>query len=224
MANIAENLKEVRENISVTAEKCGRTKEDVRLVAVTKTYGVDVINEAIDLGVTDIGENRVQEILEKYDHVKPVRWHLIGHLQRNKVKYIIDKVAMIESVDRVSLADEIDKQAKKHGLKMKVLVEVNAGEEENKGGVLLADLKNMLSYVKGKENLELCGIMSVFPIGAEESLYEKVKQAYDEYKQEYNLSILSMGMSNDYITAVKHGATEVRLGSALFGARDYTKR
>ena len=107
---------------------------------------------------------------------------------------------------------------------MQVLVEVNAGEEESKGGVILSELEDMLSYVKSKENLILCGIMSVFPIGADDSLYAKVQSAYNLYKDKYALSVLSMGMSNDYITAVKHGATEVRLGSALFGARDYSKR
>ena len=212
------------ENILKNIEE-NKIGQQVTIVCATKTRSCEIINSLPSYSLNIAGENRVQELLEKYDKIyKNIEIRIIGQLQTNKVKYIIDKVAMIESVDRVSLADEIDKQAKKHGLKMKVLVEVNAGEEENKGGVLLADLKNILSYVKNKENLELCGIMSVFPIGAEESLYEKVKQAYDEYKQEYNLSILSMGMSNDYITAVKHGATEVRLGSALFGARDYTKR
>lgn len=212
------------ENILKNIEE-NKIGQKVTIVCATKTRSSEIINSLPSYSLNIAGENRVQELLEKYEQIdKNIELRIIGQLQTNKVKYIIDKVAMIESVDRTSLADEIDKQAKKHGLKMKVLVEVNAGEEENKGGVLLSDLGNMLSYVKNKENLELCGIMSVFPIGADETLYEKVKQAYDEYKQEYNLSILSMGMSNDYITAVKHGATEVRIGSALFGARDYTKR
>lgn len=212
------------ENILKNIEE-NKIGQKVTIVCATKTRSSEIINSLPSYSLNIAGENRVQELLEKYEQIdKNIELRIIGQLQTNKVKYIIDKVAMIESVDRTSLADEIDKQAKKHGLKMKVLVEVNAGEEENKGGVLLSDLENMLSYVKNKENLELCGIMSVFPIGADETLYEKVKQAYDEYKQEYNLSILSMGMSNDYITAVKHGATEVRIGSALFGARDYTKR
>ena len=212
------------ENILKNIEE-NKIGQQVTIVCATKTRSSEIINSLPSYSLYIAGENRVQELLEKYDQIdKNIELRIIGQLQTNKVKYIIDKVAMIESVDRTSLADEIDKQAKKHGLKMKVLVEVNAGEEENKGGVFLSSLEDMLSYVKGKENLELCGIMSVFPIGADESLYEKVKQAYDKYKQKYNLSILSMGMSNDYITAVKHGATEVRLGSALFGARDYTKR
>ena len=115
MSYISENLKAVRENIEESCKGANRSSNSVRLIAVTKTYGVDVINEAIDCGVLDIGENRVQEILEKYDHVKPVRWHLIGHLQRNKVKYIIDKVQLIHSVESFELAKEIDRQAKKLG-------------------------------------------------------------------------------------------------------------
>ena len=140
------------------------------------------------------------------------------------VKYIIDKVSLIESVDRESLVDEIDKQAKKHGIKMPVLVEINAGAEESKGGVTLESVESMLDYVKSKENLIQKGLMSVFPVGADESLYAKIKHTYDTFKDKYALSVLSMGMSNDYITALKHGATEIRLGTALFGARDYSKR
>ena len=215
-----ENLETILKNIN--DNKIG---QDVTIVCATKTRSADIINALPSFGLTIAGENKVQELLEKYDAVNEnIQWRIIGQLQTNKVKYIIDKVSMIESVDRESLADEIDKQAKKHNKKMQVLVEVNAGEEESKGGIKLSELENMLSYVKSKENLILCGIMSVFPIGADESLYEKVQCAYNQYKDKYALSVLSMGMSNDYITAVKYGATEVRLGSALFGARDYSKR
>ena len=215
-----ENLETILKNINDN-----KTAQEVTVVCATKTRSAEIINSLPSYSLNIAGENKVQELLEKYDAVdKSIEWRIIGQLQTNKVKYIIDKVSMIESLDRVSLADEIDKQAKKHNKKMKVLVEVNAGEEESKGGVKLSELEELLSYVKGKENLILCGIMSVFPIGADESLYAKVKQAYDSYKDKYALSVLSMGMSNDYITAVKHGATEVRLGSALFGERDYSKR
>ena len=215
-----ENLETILKNVN--ENKIG---QEVTIVCATKTRSAEIINALPSFSLNIAGENKVQELLEKYDTVdKNIEWRIIGQLQTNKVKYIIDKVSMIESVDRVSLADEIDKQAKKHNKKMQVLVEVNAGEEESKGGVKLSDLEEMLSYVKSKENLILCGIMSVFPIGADERLYAKVEQAYNFYKDKYDLSILSMGMSNDYITAVKHGATEIRLGSALFGVRDYSKR
>ena len=125
MSEISANLKMVRETICAAAKKTGRTGEDITLIAVTKTHPPEMINEAIDCGVTDIGENKVQEIVEKYDKVKPVRWHLIGHLQTNKVKYIIDKVHMIHSVDSVRLMEEIDRQAKKHGVVMNILIQIN---------------------------------------------------------------------------------------------------
>jgi pyridoxal phosphate enzyme (YggS family) len=214
-----ENLKVILDNI-----KKYKTAEEVTIVCATKTRSAEIINTLPSFSLNIAGENKVQELLEKYDDVdKNIKWHFIGQLQTNKVKYVIDKVSLIESVDRISLVDEIDKQAKKHGIKMGVLVEINAGEEDSKGGVSIENLEETLLYVNSKENLELKGIMSVFPIGADESLYAKVKQAYDTYKDKYSLSILSMGMSNDYITALKYGATEIRLGTALFGARDYTK-
>ena len=135
MSEIKTNLEEVRKKIKIAAEKSGRNEDDITLVAVTKTYPPEKINEAIDLGVTDIGENKVQEIMDKYDSVKPVRWHLIGHLQTNKVKYIIDKVYMIHSVDSVHLMEEIDRQAKKHDVVMKILIQVNISGEETKFGI-----------------------------------------------------------------------------------------
>ena len=134
MSYIAENLESIRKGIKDAAESAGRSVADVKLIAVTKTYGVDVINEAIDCGVTDIGENRVQEIMEKYDHVKPVRWHLIGHLQKNKVKYIINKVSLIHSVDSFGLAEEINKQAAKIDKVQDILIQVNVSGEERKFG------------------------------------------------------------------------------------------
>ncbi len=215
-----EDLDLIRKNINEN-----KTADEVTIVCATKMRSAEVINELPSYSLYIAGENKVQELLEKYDFVrKDIEWRIIGQLQTNKVKYIIDKVSLIESVDRESLADEIDKQAKKHGIKMKVLVEINAGEEESKGGVKISDLDAMLEYVSAKENLSLVGLMSVFPIGADECLYAKVKDVFDKYKDKYALTVLSMGMSNDYITAVKYGATEVRLGSALFGARDYSKR
>ncbi|MBE5732903.1 MAG: YggS family pyridoxal phosphate-dependent enzyme [Clostridiales bacterium] len=215
-----ENLRVILDNINKY-----KTVDNVTIVCASKTRSAEIINTLPSFSLFTVGENKVQELLEKYDDVdKSMTWHFIGQLQTNKVKYIIDKVSLIESVDRKSLADEIDKQAKKHGIKMSVLVEINAGAEESKGGVTVENVEEMLSYVKNKENLELKGIMSVFPVGADESLYAKIKHTYDAFKDKYSLSILSMGMSNDYVTALKYGATEIRLGTALFGARDYSKR
>ena len=133
--SIGENIKHVVELKNQAAEKSGRSGDDVLLVAVTKLHTVEEINEAIDCGITDIGENKVQEIMDKFDHVKPVRWHLIGHLQTNKVKYIIDKVSMIHSVDSLKLAQEINKRAEQHGLDMDILIQVNSAMEESKFGI-----------------------------------------------------------------------------------------
>lgn len=214
-----ENLKVVLDNVNKY-----KTVEEVSIVCATKTRSAQVINTLPSYSLFIAGENKVQELLEKYDSVdRQIKWHFIGQLQTNKVKYIIDKVSLIESVDRVSLADEIDKQAKKRGIKMPVLVEINAGAEESKGGVTIDALEQMLQYVSNKENLVLKGVMSVFPTTASESLYAKIKHTYDEFKDKYSLSVLSMGMSNDYVTALKYGSTEIRLGTALFGKRDYTK-
>ena len=213
---LKDNLKTVLDNI----EK-NKTASCVTVLCATKTVPSEIINTLPSYGLSVVGENKVQELLDKYHLVKGVEWRIIGRLQTNKVKYIIDKVSLIESVDRQSLADEIDKQAKKHGIKMKVLVQINGGDEENKGGVAVEDLKPLLDYVKAKENVELVGVMSVFPKFASEELYAKVQRAYEKYKDEYGLTVLSMGMSEDYATAVKYGSTEVRLGSALFGKRYY---
>ena len=133
--SIRENIEHIRSLKDAAAVRSGRSGEDVLLVAVTKLHTVDEINEAIDCGITDIGENKVQEIMDKYEYVKPVRWHLIGHLQTNKVKYIIDKVSMIHSVDSLHLAQEIDKRAAQHGLTMDILIQVNSAREESKFGI-----------------------------------------------------------------------------------------
>ena len=231
MANIAENLKEVRENISVATGKCGRENGDVRLVAVTKTYGVDVINEAIDLGVTDIGENRVQEILEKYDHVKPVRWHLIGHLQRNKVKYIIDKVQLIHSVESFDLAKEIDRQAKKLGKVQEILLEVNISGEESKFGLIPSECPELCKRIAAEfENVRIRGLMTVAPYTDDQKLLRDVFEGLSNLAAEIDgmnienvcMRELSMGMTNDYPLAIECGATMVRVGSGIFGNRDYT--
>ena len=231
MANIAENLKEVVENMATAAKDCERCAQDVRLIAVTKTHGVDVINEAIDLGVTDIGENRVQEILEKYDQVKPVRWHLIGHLQRNKVKYIIDKVHLIHSVDSFDLAKEIDRQAKKHGKVQDVLLEVNVSGEESKFGLIPTDCAKLCQRVSAElENVHIQGLMTVAPYTQDMELLREVFQGLSALAEEIRkknienvcMKELSMGMTNDYPLAIECGATMVRVGSGIFGNRDYT--
>ena len=232
MSYIKENLKKILANMADSCKASGRFDDSVRLIAVTKTYGVDAINEAIDSGVTDIGENRVQEIMEKYDAVKPVRWHLIGHLQKNKVKYIIDKVELIHSVDSFELAKEIDKQAKKAGKVQRVLLEVNVSGEESKFGITPTDCPRICREIaESFENVKIEGLMTVAPYTDDEDLlrgvFEGLAALGDEIRAQgiknVDMAELSMGMTNDYPLAISCGATMVRVGTGIFGKRDYTK-
>lgn len=229
MSTISKNLDTVRKNIAEAAIQTGRTPEDITLIAVTKTHPPEMINEAIDCGVTDIGENKVQEIMEKYDRVKPVRWHLIGHLQTNKVKYIIDKVSMIHSVDSVKLMDEIERQAAKHGLVMDILIQVNVSGEESKFGISPAELPAMLTHAAELSHVQICGLMTVMPKVNDNMTnrlhFVNINNIYiDIAKKKYhNVSMryLSVGMSNDYAFAIAHGSNMVRVGSSIFGLRNY---
>ena len=227
---ISENLKKVRAAIAESAKISGRKESDICLIAVTKTYGPDVINEAIDCGVTDIGENRVQEILEKYDSVKKVRWHLIGHLQSNKVKYIIDKVCMIHSVDSVKLMDEIERQAKLNDIdKMDILIQVNISGEETKSGIHPDELDTLLEHCESLSHVKVRGLMTILPKDCDnvtQSLIfndinaltvDKKKKTYHNVSMEY----LSMGMSGDFQPAIIGGSNMVRIGSLIFGDRVY---
>ncbi len=229
MSQIGENLKQIRERIDDAAKKSGREGKDITLVAVTKTYPPEAVNEAIDRGVTDIGENKVQEIMEKYDKVKPVRWHLIGHLQTNKVKYIIDKVYMIHSVDSIHLMDEIERQAKKHGVVMKILIQVNISGEESKFGIAPEELDRMLEHAEGLKHVKVCGLMTIMPnVDNNVSIrlhFVNIKKIYiDISKKKYNnitMDYLSMGMSGDFEMAIEEGSNMVRIGRAIFGERKY---
>ena len=230
MSEIESNLKKIRDKIRIAAEKSGRDEKEITLVAVTKTYSPDIINEAIALGVTDIGENKVQEIVEKYDSVKPVRWHLIGHLQTNKVKYIIDKVYMIHSVDSVRLMEEIDRQAKKHSVVMKILIQVNISGEETKFGISPDRIGEMLECAERLSNVKVCGLMTILPkVDNCVSLrlhFVNIRRIYiDISKKKYNnisMKYLSMGMSGDFEEAIEEGSNMVRIGRAIFGERNYS--
>ena len=162
--SIRDNIEYINKLKDEAAIKSGRTGDDVLLVAVTKLHDADEINEAIDCGITDIGENKVQEILNKYEKVKPVRWHLIGHLQTNKVKYIIDKVAMIHSVESLHLAQEIDKRAAQHGVTMDILIQVNSAEEESKFGISVEETEQMIrDILENCPNVRIRGLMCIAP-------------------------------------------------------------
>ena len=232
MEDIRGNLKKINEQIRLCAEGCGRSADDVLLCAVSKTRTPEEINIAIDEGVTDIGENKVQEIMDKFDEVKPVRWHMIGHLQTNKVKYIIDKVSMIHSVDSFKLAAEIDKRAAQHGLVMDILIQVNSAQEDSKFGITTDETETLIKEILDKcENIRIRGLMCIAPYAddpeAIKVYFEEVKKQYDEFgkidHQRLDFKYLSMGMSHDFPVAIEAGSNLVRVGSAIFGERNYNK-
>ncbi len=223
---VNENLRAIRENIAETAERCGRCTDSVRLMAVTKTVAPEIVNHALSLGLTLLGENRVQEFLSKQEvYEKSAQIHFIGHLQTNKVKYIIEPVSMIQSVDSLKLAQEINRLAIAHNKIMDVLCEVNIGGEESKSGVSPDNLNRLLEQISGMEGIRVKGLMTIPPpsdsdifLGRMEELFNKVKSAGI---QNVSMDELSMGMTHDYQQAIMHGATIVRIGTGLFGRRNY---
>ena len=230
--SIADNLKEVEARIEAAAKKSGRKREDITLIAVTKTRSPEEINEAIQSGITDIGENKPQEVRDKFSYVNQnVKWHQIGHLQTNKIKYIIDKVCMIHSVDSIHLMEEIDKQAQKHGIIMDILIQVNISGEDTKQGVSKEELPNLLEYAAKLPNIHVCGLMTIAPKiegNITNSLhFDNICKLFVDIRQKkydnVTMRCLSMGMSGDYEAAIECGATMVRVGTAIFGERDYSK-
>lgn len=233
MQIIKENIEKINAAKAAAAEKIGKSGDDVLLVGVTKTRSAEEINKGIDAGITDIGENKVQEIMDKYDSVKPVRWHMIGHLQTNKVKYIIDKVSMIHSVDSYKLAEEINKRAGQHGLIMDILIQVNSAQEESKFGVSTEEAEDLLRMImENCPNINICGLMCVAPKADDPKdiavYFADVKKLYDRFAQidheRINFKYLSMGMSHDFEVAIEEGSNMIRVGTAIFGERDYSKQ
>lgn len=223
---VIENYKNAMSRLETALEESGRSRKDVLVIGASKTMPLERILFVRDnTDVKIFGENRVQELLEKY--TPEVRWHFIGQLQTNKVKYIIDKVELIHSVDRLSLLQEIDRQAKKHGKVQDILIEVNIGGEEKKGGVAPAEVIDFAKEVDKYPSVRLKGLMSVLPNVEKDALnafYLQLSKLYDTLKQtrldNADIRYLSAGMSNDYDVAVKYGANIVRLGRALFGERE----
>lgn len=223
---VIENYKNAMSRLETALEESGRSIKDVLVIGASKTMPLERILFVRDnTDVKIFGENRVQELLEKY--TPEVRWHFIGQLQTNKVKYIIDKVELIHSVDRISLLQEIDRQAKKHGKVQDILIEVNIGGEEKKGGVAPAEVIDFAKEVDKYPSVRLKGLMSVLPNVEKDALnafYLQLSKLYDTLKQtrldNADIRYLSAGMSNDYDVAVKYGANIVRLGRALFGERE----
>ncbi|MSS43841.1 YggS family pyridoxal phosphate-dependent enzyme [Anaerosalibacter bizertensis] len=228
--NIKENLLKVQENIENALIRSGRKNENIDIIAVTKTVDVDIINESISLGINNIGENKVQEIKKKYDNINDdVNWHMIGHLQSNKVKYIIDKVNLIHSLDRLSLAKEINKRAKAKDIVKDVLIQVNISEEKSKFGLKKEEVVPFIEKILEMENIRVKGLMTMAPhVENPEEIryvfrdlrnlgYKIGNRNYENIEMKY----LSMGMSNDYEVAIEEGSNMVRLGTALFGKRIY---
>ncbi|MCI8645751.1 MAG: YggS family pyridoxal phosphate-dependent enzyme [Firmicutes bacterium] len=233
MQTIKENIEKIEKQKAEYAAKAGRDGSDILLVGVTKTRSVDEINEGIDAGLTDIGENKVQEIMDKYDFVKPVRWHMIGHLQTNKVKYIIDKVSMIHSVDSYKLAEEINKRAAQHNMNMDILIQVNSAQEESKFGISTDETEELIRRIlENCTHIRLRGLMCIAPYADNPEdirvYFAEVKKLYDQYAkiehERLDFQYLSMGMSHDFEAAILEGSNLIRVGTAIFGERDYSKK
>ena len=233
MSMIQENIEEVKKRIRETCEGCGRNTEDVKLIAVSKTKPVSMLMEAYDCGCRDFGENKVQELVDKWEQMpKDIRWHMIGHLQRNKVKYIVDKVYLIHSVDSLRLAEEISKEAVKKGVTVSILIEVNVAQEETKFGTTCNEVCDLVKEIAKLPGILIKGLMTIAPYveNSEENrqYFEKLRQIYVDIIQKnidnVYMEELSMGMTGDYVTAISEGATYVRIGTAIFGERLYVNK
>jgi pyridoxal phosphate enzyme (YggS family) len=228
---ISENIKLVKSNIAEACRKAGRNNEEVKLICVSKTKPAELLLEAYRVGARDFGENKVQELVDKWECMpKDIRWHMIGHLQRNKVKYIVDKVYLIHSVDSLRLAEEISKEAVKKNVDVNILIEVNVAGEESKFGVSSAqETMEMIRSIAALPGVHIKGLMTVAPYveEAEENriYFANLHQLAVDIKKEnidnVSVDILSMGMTGDYMVAIEEGATYVRVGTGVFGERDY---
>lgn len=227
---LSDNLHEVQENIRKACERSGRNPEDVTLIAVSKTKPVSDIEQIYAAGIREFGENKVQEMNDK-QKVLPgdINWHMIGHLQRNKVKYIVDNVAMIHSVDSVRLAEELSKEAVKKNVAVDILVEVNVAKEESKFGLYTEDVRQFVEQISKLPGINIKGLMTSAPFvdNPEDNrqYFKKLKDLSVDINAKnidnVHMDFLSMGMTNDYVVAVEEGATHVRVGTAIFGHRDY---
>lgn len=228
---IKENLKYVEGEIEAACERAGRDVHEVTLIAVSKTKPVEMLKEAYDTGVRDFGENKVQELMDKIPQMPgDVRWHMIGHLQRNKVKYIVGKVCLIHSVDSLRLAEEISKEALKQQVEADILIEVNVAGEESKFGTSSGEVIALVREIAKLPAIHIKGLMTIAPFveNPEENreVFQKLKQLAVDIMREnvdnVTMNVLSMGMTGDYSVAVEEGATCVRVGTGIFGERDYS--
>lgn len=234
MGTIKENLYEINKRIKASAEKAGRNYNDIKLIAVTKTVDTDRVEEAIEAGIESAGENKPQELSRKYEILgDAVKWHQIGTLQKNKVKYIIDKACMIHSIESISLAEEINKRAQAKDIKMDCLVQVNISGEESKHGVSPEEAMSIIKYISENcQYVKIKGLMTMAPFDASEEEIRRVFRGLKELSEKIDnenienveMKELSMGMTNDFEIAIEEGATMVRIGTAIFGKRDYDKK
>lgn len=229
MSVIYDNLNKINLNIQEALKDSGKNQNDVRIIAVTKTQPIESIKKVFDYGIKDIGENRVQEIIKKYPYFESdFTWHMIGHLQSNKIKYIIDKVELIHSVDSLKLAKQINKEAAKIKKVQNILLQVNISKEESKYGVLVEDIEDIIRSISLLSNVRLKGLMTIAPYvtNPEENrpifrhLYEIYVDINSKNIDNITMDTLSMGMTNDYRVAIEEGSTMVRIGTAIFGERE----
>ncbi|MBD5547483.1 MAG: YggS family pyridoxal phosphate-dependent enzyme [Lachnospiraceae bacterium] len=227
---IKRNLDHVNQNIEAACQNAGRNREEVVLIAVSKTKPVSMLMEAYEYGCREFGENKVQELVEKYEIMpKDIKWHMIGHLQRNKVKYVVGKAALIHSVDSLKLAEEISREAVKKQVDVSVLIEVNIAGEDTKFGVAAKNAEQLVRDAASLPGLHIKGLMTIAPfvMNPEENrqYFARLKQLAVDINQKnidnVNMNVLSMGMTGDYMVAIEEGASYVRVGTGIFGERQY---
>jgi pyridoxal phosphate enzyme (YggS family) len=228
---ISENYKDIKEKIDRAKEKAERNDEEILLVGVSKTQPAEKLIEAFNCGLNVFGENKVQELIQKYPLVEGAKWHFIGHLQKNKVKYIIDKVELIHSLDNNELAEEINKRAGKINRIMPVLIQVNIGREDTKSGVFEEDVLEFSKLLSKYPNILVSGIMAIPPVNENDedtrNYFKKVYKIYNEVKaykyDNFDIKYLSMGMTGDFEIAIEEGANIIRVGTGIFGKRNYNR-
>ena len=227
---LKENLLQVEQNIKEACKRANRKRSEVTLISVSKTKPIETLKEAYDLGIRVFGENKVQELEQKIPAFgSDVSWHMIGHLQRNKVKYIVGKVDLIHSVDSLRLAEEIQKESEKKNVLSNILIEVNVAEEESKFGITCEEVLDLVKTISEFPNIHIRGLMTIAPyvVDSEENrwIFRKIKDLSVDIKDKnidnVNMDILSMGMTGDYTVAIEEGATHVRVGTGIFGERNY---
>ncbi|MEE1315527.1 MAG: YggS family pyridoxal phosphate-dependent enzyme [Faecalimonas sp.] len=227
---IKENLADVEARIQAACLRAGRSREEVTLIAVSKTKPISMLMEAYEQNIRNFGENKVQELIDKYEQLpKDMEWHMIGHLQRNKVKYIVDKVSLIHSVDSIRLAETIEQEAAKKNVLANVLIEVNVAEEESKFGLKTGEVIAMVEKIAKFPHIRIKGLMTIAPYVEDSeknrdvfrSLYQLSVDIKQKNIDNVSVEILSMGMTNDYEVAIEEGATIVRVGTGIFGERNY---